>query len=135
VTDLLHDRYITRIETDDQLTAFAPALSSPHQPQDAAAGVDTSSEQRQQPAAGGDGDGEAAAALARVLLFTDKPKTTVLAKALSVGLAGRLVFGQVVRGVGGSEAVAARLGVEEYPTLLVIKVGGRAGGWVGLGWF
>lgn len=106
VTDLLHDRRISRIKTEVELVSFAPAALGP----EAAAAS----------AGSGDKGAAAAAALARVLLFTDKPKTTVLYKALSIAYAGRLRFGQVLKGEG--DVIAEKLGVEDYPTLLVIKV-------------
>lgn len=111
VTDLLHDRHIAAISSDADLDAFAPSLAA-----DAAGkGADAAGKEG---AAGKEDD--KAAALARVLLFTDKPKTTVLYKALSTAFAGRLMFGQAHKGAGG--AAAARLGVEEFPTLVVVKV-------------
>ncbi|KAI8463550.1 MAG: hypothetical protein J3K34DRAFT_526895 [Monoraphidium minutum] len=102
VTDLLHDRHISSIATPADLDAFAPALAAEKTA------------------------GETADGLARVLLFTDKPRTTVLYKGLSVAYAGRLRFGQAAKGEGGGGggAVAAQLGVEEYPTLIVVKPDG-----------
>ncbi len=108
MTDLLHENAITRVQSEGELAAFAPSTAA----KDNKGAKDD----------GGD-PSDPAAALARILLFTDKPKTTVLAKALSIGFAGRLVFGQVLKGAGAADKVAARLGVTEYPTLLVIKVG------------
>jgi hypothetical protein len=107
VTDLLTERHITAVSSEGDLARLAPALGK-----------------------GGEGEGKGAgsggsgAGLAAVLLFTDKPKTTVLAKALSTTYAGRLAFGQVQKGAAAAEA----LGVTEYPTLMVVKVRRRREG-------
>lgn len=109
VTDLLHERAISAVTTEADLAAFAPS----------AAGGDAEAAGKEANSAGG---GSKGGQLAAAILFTDKLKTTVLAKALSIAYGGRLNFGQVVKGAG--DAVAEKLGVTEYPTLLVIKVGG-----------
>lgn len=106
VTDLLHERAISAVTTEADLAAFAPSA--------AGGGAEAAGKE----AGGG---GSKGGQLAAAILFTDKP-TTVLAKALSIAYGGRLKFGQVVKGAG--DAVAEKLGVTEYPTLLVIKVGG-----------
>jgi len=56
--------------------------------------------------------------LTKVLLFTDKPKTSDLYKALSCDFKGRLALGEVRK----SEAdLVERFGVTKFPTLLVVK--------------
>lgn len=60
--------------------------------------------------------------LAKVLLFTDKPASTVLAKGLSWAYARRLVFAEVRPSGDEGKALAAKYGVEKYPTILVVKV-------------
>ncbi|GBF90666.1 hypothetical protein Rsub_03238 [Raphidocelis subcapitata] len=111
VAEQLNERHITALGSEAELDAFvAPA------PEEAAASE-----------AGGAAAASAAAAaaqpLARALLFTDKPKTTTLAKGLSTAYAGRLLFGQVQRDGGAGEA-AGKLGVTEFPTLLAVKPDG-----------
>ena len=96
VTALLHERHLAPLRTQADLDALGAA----------AAASDAQSQPR----------------LARAVLFTDKPKATVLAKALSTAYAGRLLFGQAVK--GEADALAAALGVEEWPTLLVVKADG-----------
>lgn len=55
--------------------------------------------------------------LPKALLFTDKPTTTPLYKALSVDFADRMLFGEVKKSV--KEAVEA-FGISKYPTLVVL---------------
>jgi hypothetical protein len=116
VTALLHDRRISHVASAAELAAFAPALSSKAPASGPADGMAADGALANGPASD--------ASLARVLLFTDKEKTTVLYKALSIAYAGRLRFGQALKGEGGAGAAAERLGVQEYPTLVVIKVCG-----------
>jgi hypothetical protein len=61
--------------------------------------------------------------LGKVLLFTDKPASTVLAKGLSWAYARRLLFAEVRPGEGDEgKALAGQYGVDKYPTLLLVKV-------------
>jgi hypothetical protein len=60
--------------------------------------------------------------LAKVLLFTDKPASTVLAKAMSWAYARRLLFAEVRPTGGDGRVLAEQYMVEKYPTILVMKV-------------
>lgn len=60
--------------------------------------------------------------LLQVLLFTDKPVSTILYKALSIAFAGRLRFAEVRP---AAAEVAEAYKVTSYPTLVVVKVGGH----------
>jgi hypothetical protein len=66
--------------------------------------------------------------LAKVLLFTDKPASTVLAKAMSWAYARRLLFAEVRPAGGDGRVLAEQYMVEKYPTILVLKVGQPAAG-------
>jgi protein disulfide-isomerase A6 len=60
--------------------------------------------------------------LAKVLLFTDKPASTVLYKALAWAYVRRLVAAEVRPSDDAGKALAEHYGVTAYPTLLVVKV-------------
>lgn len=64
----------------------------------------------------------------QVLLFTDRPASTVLSKGLSWALGRRLAFAEVrpAQGDEGSELMGA-YGVESMPAVVVVKVRGRQG--------
>lgn len=66
--------------------------------------------------------------LDKVLLFTDKPASTVLAKAMSWAYARRLLFAEVRPTDGEGRALAEQYMVEKYPTILVLKVGQACSG-------
>jgi protein disulfide-isomerase A6 len=59
----------------------------------------------------------------QVVLFTDKPRTTSLYKALSLQFADRMHFAQVHSATGAS--IATDFGVTEFPTLVVVDGGER----------
>lgn len=65
---------------------------------------------------------QAPASLKRVLLFTDKAASTVLARGLSWAYERRLLFGEVRPSVGEGKAIAERYGVDKYPTIVIVKV-------------
>lgn len=60
--------------------------------------------------------------LAKVLLFSDKPSSTVLAKGLSWAYARRLLFAEVRPSEAEGKALADKYGVDKYPTILLLKV-------------
>lgn len=60
--------------------------------------------------------------LAKVLVFTDKANSTVLAKGLSWAYARRLLFAEVRPSDADGQALAQQYGVSTYPTILVLKV-------------
>jgi hypothetical protein len=60
--------------------------------------------------------------LSKVLLFTDKPASTVLAKGLSWAYARRLLFAEVRPSSQDGQALAQQYGVDKYPKLVVVKV-------------
>lgn len=61
---------------------------------------------------------------AAVLLYTNKPKTTALYKALSIQFAQRgVAFAEArVGGEGGADALAEAHEVDKFPALLVLQV-------------
>jgi protein disulfide-isomerase A6 len=60
--------------------------------------------------------------LPKVLLFTTKPETTTLLKALALAFSGRLLIGETR--ADASSAAAADFGVVKYPSLYVLKPDG-----------
>jgi hypothetical protein len=60
--------------------------------------------------------------LSKVLLFSDKPASTTLAKGLSWAYARRLLFAEVRPSSEDGKALAAQYGVDTYPKILVVKV-------------
>lgn len=79
--------------------------------------------------------------LAKVLVFTDKVNSTVLAKGLSWAYARRLLFAEVRPSDADGQALAQHYGVSTYPTILVLKVSrahshsSAVGGWGAPVWF
>ena len=60
------------------------------------------------------------ASLPKAILFTDKPKTAPLYKALSLEFKDRMVFGEVRHSV---KSLVEEFGIEKFPTLIVIPTG------------
>lgn len=106
VTDTLDTSHLTQLATSAQQQAFLQDKQDPNNKQQ----------------------------LAKVLLFTDKQASTVLAKGLSWAYTRRLLFAEVRPSDPDGQALADKHGVTKYPSIIVIKVSKAGSGQQQAGW-